>query len=110
MILNSFLVSFTGQRFMQARVSQSSFSVEQLSLGTTAHICQLHGDRRMIQRMNMLGIRRGSAITIVHGPGKRGAVLKVGGARIALGPEVIKQIEVTVTPTVRTDVEMVESL
>jgi ferrous iron transport protein A len=31
---------------------------------------------------------------VVHGPGQRGAVLQVGGARIALGWGVIQHIEV----------------
>jgi len=34
----------------------------------------------------------------VHGPGRRGAVLQVGGARIALGRGVIEQIRVEVSP------------
>ena len=44
--------------------------------------------------MRMLGIRRGTDIRVIHGPGKRGAVLQVGGARLALGWGVIQRIEV----------------
>ena len=46
----------------------------------------------MVQRLAMLGIRPGALVTLLHGPGRRGAVLRVGGARVALGHGVIENI------------------
>ncbi|MFM2484214.1 FeoA family protein [Celerinatantimonas yamalensis] len=74
-----------------------SVRVSQLQLGHQATIIQIHGSSRDIQRMNMLGLRKGISLTVVHGPGRRGAVVKVGGARIALSQEIIDQIEVSTT-------------
>ena len=71
-----------------------SLSVGDLKLGDSARVRDVTGGRGMQQRMSMLGIRRGTDIRVVHGPGKRGAVLQVGGARIALGWGVIQRIEV----------------
>lgn len=65
-----------------------------LPSGRCATVVDVAGGRAMTQRMLMLGIRRGTALCVVHGPGKRGAVVRVGGARIALGRSVIEQIRV----------------
>ncbi|BDB15208.1 hypothetical protein ANFP_25280 [Acidithiobacillus ferrooxidans] len=53
----------------------------------------------MQQRLGMLGIRRDTLVRVVHGPGKRGAVLQVGGARVALGWGVIQRVRVAIIPT-----------
>lgn len=71
-----------------------TWSVVDLRQNDSARVCKLTGDRGMLQRLAMLGIRRGIGIRVVHGPGKRGAILQVGGARIALGWDVIQHIEV----------------
>jgi len=71
-----------------------SLFVGDLKLGDSARVRDVTGGRGMQQRMRMLGIRRGTDIRVVHGPGQRGAVLQVGGARIALGWGVIQRIEV----------------
>jgi|MLJW01.1.fsa_nt_gi ferrous iron transport protein A len=47
------------------------------------------------QRLAMLGLRRGVELSVVHGPDARGAVLRVGTARIALGRELVDGVEVT---------------
>lgn len=65
-----------------------------LRSGERARVCSIDGGRFMAQRMGMLGIRRGVDVRVVHGPGPRGAVVQVGGARIALGRGVIEQIHV----------------
>jgi ferrous iron transport protein A len=65
-----------------------------LRLGQWARVRAIDGGRFMAQRMGMLGIRRGVDVRVVHGPGPRGAVVQVGGARIALGRGVIEQIHV----------------
>ncbi|MEJ2686909.1 MAG: FeoA family protein [Gammaproteobacteria bacterium] len=65
-----------------------------LQSGESARVRAVDGGRSMAQRMSMLGIRRGVELRVVHGPGLRGAVVQVGGARIALGRGVIEQIRV----------------
>lgn len=50
-------------------------------------------------RLAMLGIRRGVAVDLVQGPDARGAVLRVGGARIALGREVLDHLRLRPTAT-----------
>lgn len=70
----------------------------QLSSTACARIMDFTGGRSMQQRLQMLGIRRGTEFCLVQGPSKRGAVVQVGGARIALGWGVIQQILVTELP------------
>ena len=62
--------------------------------GGCAVVHEVCGGRPMVQRMLMLGIRRGTALRLLHGPDARGAVVGVGGARIALGRDVIEHIRV----------------
>lgn len=66
--------------------------------GGCAVVHEVGGGRPMMQRMLMLGIRRGTALRLLHGPGARGAVVAVGGARIALGRDVIEHIRVQPGP------------
>lgn len=66
----------------------------QAPLGRCARVVEINGGRAMTQRMLMLGIRRGTDLCIVHGPGGRGAVVRIGGARIALGRGVTEKIRV----------------
>lgn len=70
-----------------------------LATGQSAHVSHVAGGRMMVQRLAMLGIRPGVLITLLHGPGRRGAVLRLGGTRVALGRGVIDAI--MVTPQVR---------
>jgi len=67
--------------------------------GDHARVLEITGGKVMQQRLGMLGIRRDTLVRVVHGPGKRGAVLQVGGARVALGWGVIQRIRVAVIPT-----------
>ncbi|MCK9189548.1 FeoA family protein [Acidithiobacillus sp.] len=76
-----------------------SLSVGDLNLGDSARVRDVGGGRSIQQRMSMLGIRRGIDISVVHGPSKRGAVLQVGGARVALGWGIIQHIEVELPGT-----------
>jgi ferrous iron transport protein A len=76
--------------------TQPETAVTGLRRGQKARISRISGGLVMTQRMAMLGIRPGVDILAVHGPGKRGAVLQVGGARIALGTEIIENIVVSV--------------
>lgn len=78
----------------QAISSQDSTQLHQLTLGNQATIVRIKGDINDIQRMSMLGIRKGTQFKIVHGPGHRGAVIQVGGTRIALGKEMFEQLEI----------------
>ncbi|CAG9000887.1 MAG: hypothetical protein CENE_02894 [Candidatus Celerinatantimonas neptuna] len=78
----------------QALLPQHSIPLQQLTLGHQATIVRIKGNINDIQRMNMLGIRKGTQFKIVHGPGHRGAVIQVGGTRIALGKEMFEQLEI----------------
>ncbi|WP_449369543.1 FeoA family protein [Thiomonas sp.] len=69
-------------------------SLAQLPNGQCGQVVEFDGGRAMIQRMVMLGIRRGVPLCVVHGPGARGTVVQVGGARIALGRGVTDKIRV----------------
>lgn len=71
-----------------------SFSLASLQTGQNAHVSDVVGGRNMVQRLAMLGIRRGVLVTLLHGPGRRGAVIRVGGTRVALGHGVIENIRV----------------
>ncbi|WP_298294562.1 FeoA domain-containing protein [Thiomonas sp.] len=73
-------------------------SLAQLAHGQCAKVVDVDGGRALAQRMVMLGIRRGVALCVVHGPGARGAVVQVGGARIALGRGVTDKIRVAPLP------------
>lgn len=66
--------------------------------GAVAVVQEVGGGRAMMQRMLMLGIRRGVPLRLLHGPGARGAVVGVGGARIALGRDVVELIRVQLAP------------
>ncbi len=70
--------------------------------GACALVQEVRGGRAMMQRMLMLGIRRGVRLRLLHGPGARGAVVGVGGARIALGRDVIEHIRVQAAPPTET--------
>ncbi len=54
-----------------------------------------HEDPRA-QRLRMLGLRPGVEVRVLHAPGPRGAVLGLGSARIALGPELLALLRVRV--------------
>ena len=69
-------------------------SLAHLTPGQCAEVVEVDGGRAMTQRMLMLGIRRGTGLCVVQGPSKRGVVVRVGGARIALGRGVTEQIRV----------------
>lgn len=57
-------------------------------------MARVGGGRTVRQRVRMMGIRPGVQVRVVHGPDRRGAVLEVGGARIALGHAVLPTIVV----------------
>lgn len=77
---------------MHKASNQQDFPLNQLRCGAQGTIVQINADAAEIQRIGMLGLRKGTQIAIVHGPGRRGAVVQSGGARIALGPELTDKI------------------
>lgn len=77
-------------------------SVAGLAQGDCAEVGFVGGGKAMTQRLAMLGIRPGVNICVLHGPGRRGAVLRIGGTRVALGRGVIEMI--MVNPQIRTRV------
>ena len=72
----------------------TAMSLSAVARGAVAVVQEVGGGRAMTQRMLMLGIRRGAQLRLLHGPGARGAVVGVGGARIALGRDVVELIRV----------------
>ncbi len=72
-----------------------SRSLDQLPGAASARIIRITGDRAMQQRLQMLGIRPGVALHIVHGPNKRGVVIQINGARFAIGNSMVQKIWVT---------------
>ena len=78
--------------------SESLF-IGDLRLGDHARVLEITGGKAMQQRLGMLGIRRDTSVRVVHGPGKHGAVLQVGGALVALGWGAIQRIRVAIIPT-----------
>ncbi len=77
-----------------SRLAGTTVALCAVAPGTCACVQEVGGGRAMVQRMLMLGIRRGAQLRLLHGPGARGAVVGVGGARIALGRDVIEHIRV----------------
>ncbi|MCA0250884.1 MAG: ferrous iron transport protein A [Actinobacteria bacterium] len=49
-----------------------------------------------IRRLAALGLRRGAEVTLLHNTSGGGRVALVGGTRVALGPGVLKQVQVEV--------------
>lgn len=78
-------------------------SLSAVARGAVAVVQEVGGGRAMMQRMLMLGIRRGVPLRLLHGPGARGAVVGVGGARIALGRDVVELIRVQLAPAAPCD-------
>ena len=78
-----------------ASEAASIVKLSSLTLNENAQVSHILGGRALIQRLTMLGIRPGATICLLHGPGRRGAVLRVGGTRVALGHGVIDSIMVT---------------
>jgi ferrous iron transport protein A len=77
------------------RTEPESTTLSKLGSGRSARVTAIDGSAGLPQRMAMLGIRRGVDLCVVHGPGARGAVVRVGTARIALGREIIDHIRVS---------------
>ncbi len=67
-----------------------------LRRGQCARIAAISADAA--RRVAMLGLRRGVELSVLHGPDARGAVVRVGTARIALGRELVDAVAVTTTP------------
>ena len=53
-----------------------------------------HGAPDDALRLALLGIRPGAELRLLQAPGPRGAVLGVGTARIALGRELVRRLQV----------------
>ncbi|HKI57042.1 MAG TPA: FeoA family protein [Trueperaceae bacterium] len=62
--------------------------------GDLARVTHVEGGRAVSRRMRMVGIRPGVDVRILHGPDRKGAVIGVGTARIALGRAVLDIIHV----------------
>ncbi len=79
------------------RLAEATLALCAVPPGACVLVQEVGGGRAMMQRMLMLGIRRGVQLRLLHGPGARGAVVGVGGARIALGRDIVEHIRVQAT-------------
>jgi ferrous iron transport protein A len=75
----------------------SPASLADLEVGTRARIVGVGGGRRMVRRCTALGLRAGAEVTISQRRGNSLVVIS-GNTRIALGPEMVDQIEVDPLP------------
>ncbi len=66
-----------------------------LRRGQSARIAAVDAADGLPRRVAMLGLRRGVQLQVVLGPDARGAVVRVGAARIALGRDIVERIAVT---------------
>ena len=62
-----------------------------LPLGVVAHIAEIQGGRGLTRRLLGLGLRVGSAVTVLHHRGQ-GVVLSNGDTRVALGGGVTEKL------------------
>ncbi|MEJ2288447.1 MAG: FeoA family protein [Deinococcales bacterium] len=67
-------------------------ALSSLRRGERARVERIEGSASLAQRLRMFGIRPGIDVLVLHGPNGRGAVLQVGGGRIALGRAVVDRI------------------
>ena len=74
--------------------AQEPAALSTLRRGERARVERIEGSAALAQRLRMFGIRPGTDVLVLHGPNGRGAVLQVGGGRIALGRAVVECIRV----------------
>ncbi|MEY2341727.1 ferrous iron transport protein A [Acidithiobacillus sp. IBUN Pt1247-S3] len=78
----------------ESEIGREIRSLAQLSRGNQGVIHAIHGAANESKRLLIMGLRPGSAFTLLLGPDRRGVVLDSAGTRIALGREWLDQIQV----------------
>jgi len=76
------------------RATPDATALSSLRRGERARVARIEGSASLTQRLRMFGIRPGIDVVVLHGPNGRGAVLQVGGGRVALGRTVVERIMV----------------
>ena len=70
-----------------------SLSLSDLEVGSTVRVTRVRGGRSAVRRFTSLGLRCGSKLTVSQRRGA-GVVVLSGNTRVALGPEMARQIDV----------------
>lgn len=68
-------------------------TLEDLRIGTTAHIVNFSDDNAVIKKIEAMGLRRGEKVTIMLKLG-RGLLVKTNNSRIVITSDVAKDVEV----------------
>ncbi|NKN32942.1 FeoA family protein [Marichromatium bheemlicum] len=76
-------------------------SLSELPLDTPARIVEIRGGHHLTRRLLALGLRQGSALSVVQRRGQ-GLVLATGSGRIAMGFGVAEKLRVRLEPEVGT--------
>lgn len=67
--------------------------LNELAIGDTARVIEIHGGKNMTRRLMGLGLKMGSSVTVLHRRGE-GVVVGEGGNRIAIGGGVANRVMV----------------
>ena len=67
--------------------------LNELAIGDTARVIEIHGGKNMTRRLMGLGLKVGSSVTVLHRRGE-GVVVGEGGNRIAIGGGVANRVMV----------------
>ena len=67
--------------------------LNELAIGDTARVIEIHGGKNMTRRLMRLGMKLGSSDTVLHRRGE-GVVVGEGGNRIAIGGGVANRVMV----------------
>ncbi|UTV80847.1 ferrous iron transport protein A [Acidithiobacillus sp. YTS05] len=78
----------------QREYTQELRTLGQLSRGARGIIHAVRGTSNEGKRLLVMGLRPGTAFTLLLGPDRRGVVLDSAGTRIALGREWLEQVQV----------------
>lgn len=78
----------------QRQCTQELRTLGQLSRGARGIIHAVRGTSNESKRLLVMGLRPGTAFTLLLGPDRRGVVLDSAGTRIALGREWLEQIQI----------------
>ena len=65
--------------------------LNELAIGDTARVIEIHGGKKMTRRLMGLGLKVGSSVTVLHRRGE-GVVVGEGGNRIAIGGGVANRV------------------
>ncbi len=76
--------------------------LNELAIGDTARVIEIHGGKNMTRRLMGLGLKVGSSVTVLHRRGE-GVVVGDGGNRIAIGGGVANRVMVQLLDNAASD-------